>query len=80
MSSEIIESVAYDNYDDFQHVNFIFSQNFISLWMNATLATNKSSFIKIKKSVDGDWYDPSKLSIQENTRRRNIGWLAQIRT
>ncbi len=54
MSSEIIESVAYDNYDDFQHVNFIFSQNFISLWMNATLATNKSSFIKIKKSVDGD--------------------------
>jgi hypothetical protein len=27
MSSEIIHSVAYDNYDDFQHVNFIFSQN-----------------------------------------------------
>jgi hypothetical protein len=27
MSSEIIQSVAYyDNYDDFQHVNFIFSQ------------------------------------------------------
>jgi hypothetical protein len=32
MNSEIIESVAYDNYDDFQHVNFIFSQNFISLF------------------------------------------------
>jgi hypothetical protein len=32
MSSEIIESVAYDNYDDFQHVNFVFSQNFISLF------------------------------------------------
>jgi hypothetical protein len=31
MSSEIIQSVAYDNYDDFQHVNFIFSQNLISL-------------------------------------------------
>jgi hypothetical protein len=31
MSSEIIQSVAYDNYDDFQHFNFIFSQNFISL-------------------------------------------------
>ncbi len=32
MSSEIIESVADDNYDDFQHVNFIFfTQNFISL-------------------------------------------------
>ncbi len=30
-SSEIIQGVAYDNYDDFQHVNFIFSQNFISL-------------------------------------------------
>jgi hypothetical protein len=25
MNSEIIQSVAYDNYDDFQHVNFIFS-------------------------------------------------------
>jgi hypothetical protein len=32
MSSEIVESVAYDNYDDFQHVNFVFSQNFISLF------------------------------------------------
>jgi hypothetical protein len=31
MRSEIIQSVAYDNYDDFQHVNLIFSQNFISL-------------------------------------------------
>ncbi len=25
-------SVVYDNYDDFQHLNFIFSQNFISLF------------------------------------------------
>jgi hypothetical protein len=25
MSSEIIQGVAYDNYDDFQHVNFIFN-------------------------------------------------------
>jgi hypothetical protein len=32
MSSEIIQNVAYDNYDDFQHVNFIFSQNCISLF------------------------------------------------
>jgi hypothetical protein len=32
MSSEIIQSVAYDNYDDFQHVNFIFSKKFISLF------------------------------------------------
>jgi hypothetical protein len=29
MSSEIIQSEAYDNYDDFQHVNFIFSKKFI---------------------------------------------------
>jgi hypothetical protein len=32
MSSEIIQGVAYDNYDYFQHINFIFSQNFISLF------------------------------------------------
>ncbi len=32
ISNEIIQSIAYDNYDDFQHVNFIFSQNFISLF------------------------------------------------
>jgi len=32
MSSKIIQNVAYENYDDFQHVNFIFSQNFISLF------------------------------------------------
>jgi hypothetical protein len=24
MNNEIIQDVAYDNYDDFQHVNFIF--------------------------------------------------------
>jgi hypothetical protein len=32
MRSEIIQNVACDNYDDFQHVNFIFSQIFISLF------------------------------------------------
>jgi hypothetical protein len=32
MSSEIIQGVAYDNYDDFQRVTFIFSQIFISLF------------------------------------------------
>jgi hypothetical protein len=33
MSSEIIQSVAYDDhYDDFQHVNFIFAQKFVSLF------------------------------------------------
>ncbi len=32
MSREITQNVAYDNYDNFQHANFIFSQNFISLF------------------------------------------------
>jgi hypothetical protein len=32
MNSEIIQNVAYDNYDDFQHDNFILSHNFISLF------------------------------------------------
>jgi hypothetical protein len=32
MSSEIIQNVAYDNYDDFQHVNFLLAQIFISLF------------------------------------------------
>jgi hypothetical protein len=32
MSNEIIQNVACDNYDDFQYVNFICSQNFISLF------------------------------------------------
>ncbi len=32
MSSEISQSVTYDNYDDSQHVNFIFSQKPISLY------------------------------------------------
>ncbi len=32
MNSEIIQNVAYDNYDDFHHDNFIFSQKFISLF------------------------------------------------
>jgi hypothetical protein len=32
MSSEIIQSVICDNYNDFQHVNFIFSQIFILLF------------------------------------------------
>jgi len=32
MSSEIIKNVAYENYDDFQHVNFIFTKKFISIF------------------------------------------------
>jgi hypothetical protein len=30
--NEIIHNVDYDNFDNFQHVNFIFSQNLISLF------------------------------------------------
>ncbi len=33
MSNEIIQNVTYDNYDHFQHINVIFSQNFISLFL-----------------------------------------------
>jgi hypothetical protein len=29
MSSEIIQSVVYENYNDFQHVNFIFFTKFL---------------------------------------------------
>jgi hypothetical protein len=32
MNNEIIQNITYDNYDDFQHDNFIFSQIFISLF------------------------------------------------
>jgi hypothetical protein len=43
MSREIIQNVAYyDNYDDFQHVNFIYSQNFISLFLRINLMTKLS--------------------------------------
>jgi hypothetical protein len=43
MSSEIIQSVAYEYYNDFQHVNFIFFTNFhftilrIIEWQKLTL-------------------------------------------
>jgi hypothetical protein len=30
---ETIQSIEYDNYDDFQHINIIISQNFISLFL-----------------------------------------------
>jgi hypothetical protein len=40
MSSEIIPNVAYNNYDDFfEHINFLFSQNFISLYFEDYLMT-----------------------------------------
>jgi hypothetical protein len=32
MNSGITQNIAYDNYDDFKNDDFIFSQNFISLF------------------------------------------------
>jgi hypothetical protein len=40
MNSEIIQNVAYDSYDDFQHVNFTISQNFISLFLGLFIDTS----------------------------------------
>jgi hypothetical protein len=51
MSSEIIQSVAYDNYDDFQHVNFIVSQNFISLFLG--LFNDETRYLYIQSN--GGW-------------------------
>jgi hypothetical protein len=48
MSSEIIQNVAYDNYDDFHPVNFIFSQNFISLFWGLF---NEKIDLRITESV-----------------------------
>jgi hypothetical protein len=48
MSSEIIQSVACDNYDDFQHVNFIFSQNVISLFWGLF---NDETDLRVRKYV-----------------------------
>ncbi len=42
MNSETTQNVTYDNYDDFQHVNFIFSQNFILVFSG--LFSNKTDF------------------------------------
>jgi len=36
MSGEIIQSLAYDNYGDFQHVNFIFISLFGGLFSDET--------------------------------------------
>ncbi len=42
MTAEIIQSVAYDNYDDFQLVNFLLSLNFISIVFEDYLMTKLS--------------------------------------
>jgi hypothetical protein len=48
MSVEIIESVAYDNYDDVQHINFIFSQIFISLFLGLF---NNETDLRVRQST-----------------------------
>ncbi len=45
MSNEIIQSVAYDNSDDFQHINIIFSQNFISPFLGLF---NDETYLRVR--------------------------------
>jgi len=51
MNSEIIQNVAYDNYDHFQHDDFIFPQNFISLYFFERAQTDKSSPLSIMPNL-----------------------------
>jgi hypothetical protein len=56
MSNEIIQNV--DNYDDFQLVNFIFPQNFISLFWGlfndqTDLTVTYQTFPNTEKEKDG---------------------------
>ncbi len=43
MNGEIIQSVAYDNYDDFQHVNFLFSFHYFEDYLKTKLTLGKGS-------------------------------------
>jgi hypothetical protein len=52
MNSEIIQSVVYDNYNNFQHVNFMFSHNFILLFWGLF---NDEIDLKIRLYLDR-WY------------------------
>ncbi len=51
MSSEIIQNVAYDNYDGFQHFSFIFSQNFISIFW---LLFNDETDLRVRYQLNID--------------------------
>jgi len=57
MSIEIIQSVAYDNYDDFQHKNVRFSQISISLFLGLF---NDKTNLRIKYLA---FYTPKKIWI-----------------
>ncbi len=43
MNGEIIWNVAYDNYDDFQHVNFLFSFHYFQDYPKTKLTLGKRS-------------------------------------
>jgi hypothetical protein len=43
MNGEIIYNVAYDNYDDFQHVNFLFSFHYFQDYPKTKLTLGKRS-------------------------------------
>jgi hypothetical protein len=55
MHSDMIQNEAYDNYNDFQHANIIFSQNFISLFWGL-LANNLGFWFLMQKN----WIELSK--------------------
>jgi hypothetical protein len=60
MSSEIIQNVAYDNYDGFQHVNFVFSQYFISLFWGLF---NNETDLKVRYSQRMPYHEGTPLYI-----------------
>jgi hypothetical protein len=71
MSSEIIESVAYENYDDFQHVNFIFSQNFISLfWGLFNDETDKVRYVS--SLIFEDCHDAIPCYLKKHTQEQRL--------
>jgi hypothetical protein len=71
MSSEIVKSVVCNNYNDFQHVNFIFSQNFISLFWGLF---NDETNLKVRYIVnDLRW------GVQWNACK-NVIWFDNVNT
>jgi hypothetical protein len=64
MSNEIIQSVAYDdNYDDFRHVNFTFSQSFISLFSGLF---NDETDLRVSKGI---WWEKVESLISFQTHQ-----------
>jgi hypothetical protein len=68
MNSEIIQNVAYDNYDDFQHDNFIVSQNFISLFQGLF---NDETDLRVR-------YNISVENIHEIVRMGTLNWFEKF--